>query len=279
MVRVKIGVSMNRMAQYTPLAYYPQGPVGGCKMPDFKIAAAQAASVRGDIDGNIATHAAALAAAAEHEVSVLVFPELSLTGYEPDLAAELAITEADSRLAPLLALARHHRMEVIVGAPLPNGKGKPALGAILITASGTTRTYRKMHLGSSEQAYFAPGDMPLAFTVSGHTLGIAICADSSQPAHPQAYADLGASIYAAGVFLNTEWYATDAPRLAAYAARYRMLVIMANHAASVGIYTSVGKSAVWAPGGARLAQAAGVENALVIATSKNGAWRGEVIRF
>jgi predicted amidohydrolase len=248
-------------------------------VPDFKIAAAQVPSVRGDIDGNIATHAAALAAAAEHEVSVLVFPELSLTGYEPDLAAELAMAATDRRLVPLLALARHHHMEAVVGAPLHNGAAKPALGAIVIAASGTPRTYRKMHLGSSELDYFAPGDTPLTSTVSGHTLGIAICADSSQPAHPQAYADLGANIYAAGVFLNSEWYATDAPRLAAYAARYRMLIIMANHAASVGTYTSVGKSAVWAPGGVLLAQAAGAENALVIATSKNAVWHGEVIRI
>jgi predicted amidohydrolase len=251
-------------------------------MGDFKIAAAQVASVRGHVAGNIATHVAAMAAAAKHEVSVLVFPELSLTGYEPDLAADLAMTAADSRLAPLFALARQHRMEAVVGAPLHNGlhdgTAKPALGAIVITG-GATRTYRKMHLGASERAYFAPGDMPLALSVAGHTLGIAICADASQPAHPQAYADLGADVYAAGVFLNAEWYATDAPRLAGYAARYRMLTVMANHAASVGAYTSVGRSAVWAPGGALLAQAEGAENALLIATRTNAAWRGEVIRI
>src|SRR5436309_1732437 len=108
-------------------------------MPDFKIAAAQVASVRGDVEGNIGVHAAALAAAAGHGVSVLVFPELSLTGYEPDLAAELAVTTDDGRLAPLLALARRHRIEAVVGAPLHGGAAKPALGAIVITAGGVTR--------------------------------------------------------------------------------------------------------------------------------------------
>src|SRR5688572_13718503 len=170
--------------------------MGDEKMADFKIAAAQVALVRGDVAANLATHAAAMTAAARQGVRVLVFPELSLTGYEPDLAAELALTAADRRLAPLLALARRHQMEVVVGAPLPNGTPKPALGAILIRADGTTGSYRKMHLGTSEQNYFAPGDTPLAFTVSGHTVGIAICADSSQPSHPQAYADFGATVYA-----------------------------------------------------------------------------------
>ena len=57
--------------------------------PGFKIAAAQVASVRGDIEANVATHAAAIQAASERHVSVLVFPELSLTGYELDLGCPL----------------------------------------------------------------------------------------------------------------------------------------------------------------------------------------------
>jgi predicted amidohydrolase len=248
-------------------------------MPDFKIAAAQVASVRGDIAGNIATHAAAVTAAARYGVSVLVFPELSLTGYEPDLAAELAMTPTDIRLAPLADLAGQHQMHVIVGAPLNVGAIKPALGAIVFPASGPPRAYRKMHLGSSERAYFVPGDMPFTITASGHTVGVAICADSSQPTHPQGYVDFGAEVYAAGVFLNAEWYATDVPRLAEYAARHGLLIVMANHGASVGTYTSVGKSAVWAPGGDPLAQVAGTEDALVIASHQTDGWYGKVVRI
>ena len=66
-------------------------------MSNFKIAAAQVASVRGDIARNIAAHAAAIEAAANHDVSVLVFPELSLTGYEPELAAEVAMEATPSQ--------------------------------------------------------------------------------------------------------------------------------------------------------------------------------------
>jgi predicted amidohydrolase len=248
-------------------------------MNDFKIAAGQIAAVRGDMNRNVATHARAMAAAAAHEVSVLVFPELSLTGYEPDLATDMAISATDERLAPLLALARQHQITAVVGAPLRTGTAKPSLGAIVLTASGGTRTYHKMHLGGSEPTYFTPGETPCVFAVAGHTLGLALCADSAQPSHPQAYADLGVNIYAAGVFLNTEWYATDVPRLARYAVRFGILTVMANHAASVGTYTSVGKSAVWAPDGALLAQTEGVENALVIATSHDAAWDAEVIRI
>jgi predicted amidohydrolase len=245
--------------------------------PDFTIAAAQVASVRGDVVANVATHAAAMEAAVRHGVSVLIFPELSLTGYEPDLAAELAMSPDDRRLAPLRALAREHRTAAVVGAPLRNGTAAPALGAIAIDSGGATTSYRKMHLGSRERTFFVPGDTPLVLTVSGRTVGIAICADASQPAHPQACVDRGATIYAAGVFLNAEWYATDAPRLAGLAAHHRMLTVMANHAASAGTHVSVGRSAVWAPDGSLLSQADGAEGALVIATNHNAAWRGAVV--
>jgi len=246
-------------------------------MAEFKIAAAQIASVRGDITGNIRAHAAAIEAAAKRAVSVLVFPELSLIGYEPDLAAELAIAATDERLAPLAALALRHRMDVVVGAALRNGARKPALGAILFAADGSTHTYSKMHLGSSEVAYFAPGGAPLSFATCGQTIGIAICADASEPSHPQAYAAAGSTVYAASVFLNAEWFATDSPRLAEYASRFRMLVVMANHAASVGSFVSVGRSAVWSPNGTRLAEAAGTENCLVTASRVREAWHGELI--
>ena len=248
-------------------------------MTDFTIAAAQVPSIRGDIAANIATHAAAIRAAAEHRVSVLVFPELSLTGYEPDLAAGLAMAESDTRLGPLRALAQQHGMEVVVGAPLQSEHAKPALGAIVLTPNGETTSYRKMHLGTTERPYFVVGNRPLAIGSSGHTVGLAICADSSHVSHPQVYAASGANIYAVGVFMNAEWYATDVPRHAAHAARFGMLVVMANHGASIGSYTSVGRSTVWRPDGTVLIQSAGTESALLIATTRDGVWQGELARI
>ena len=247
-------------------------------MAAFKIAAAQVASKRGDIVGNVATHVVAMAAAARHGVSLLVFPELSLTGYELDIAADLAITETDNRLDPLLALAHRENIEAIVGAPVQEGTGKPKLGAFVIGSNGVRKTYHKMHLGGDEPTYFSPGaGGPLLLTVAGRKVGIAICADSSQPEHPEAYALSGAEIYAAGVFLTDAWYQTDVPRLATYARTHGMLTVMANHAASVGTYQSMGKSTIWTPDGEVLVQAAGTNDALLIASSSNGGWRGEVV--
>lgn len=246
---------------------------------NFCIAAAQVPSVRGDLDTNFCTHRDVIEAAAAYGVSVLVFPELSLTGYEPDLAADLATTPNDVRFEPLRSLARKHSIEVIAGMPLSNKAGKPYLGAIVFGADGGTLTYAKMHLGTSERPYFSPGATRQSLRVQERMIGLAICADSSEPSHPQGYAEAGASVYAAGVFLNAEWYSTDAPRLAGYAASCRLLVVMANHGESFGTHRSVGRSAVWAPDGTLLSEAVGTVRCLVTATFQRGSWSGGVLQL
>jgi predicted amidohydrolase len=241
-------------------------------MAGFSIAAAQVATVPGDLERNVRTHAAAIVAAARLGVAVLIFPELSLVGYEPEMAARLAVAPDDLRLAELLALARRHRMHVAVGAPLLNDSAKPHLGAILFGPDGSTRSYAKNHLGGTEPDFFSPGRESVVFESHGETIGLSICADSSQPSHPARCAALGSTVYAAGMFLTAEWFATDAPRLAAFAPRHRMLVLMANHAASSGPFVSVGRSAAWSPDGRLLAQCRGTEDALVVATRGAGGW-------
>ena len=69
----------------------------------MRVAAAQTISRPGSIRENVERHLVLAGAAAERGVELLVFPELSLTGYEPDLACELR--PDDARLAPLRTLA------------------------------------------------------------------------------------------------------------------------------------------------------------------------------
>jgi predicted amidohydrolase len=243
---------------------------------DFTIAAAQIGVVRGDIAGNLARHAAAMTAAAASGVSVAVFPELSVSGYEPDLAAALAFEPDDSRLRPLRDHAVACGLTAVVGAPV-RAAGKPFIGAFVLSASGAMSTYLKMHLGTTEGPFFVAGDAPLVVQSDGHSIGVAVCADTSRPSHPRTYVELGAGIYAAGVFFTAEWYPDDAPRFQRYAAQLGLLTVMANHGASTGTLTSAGKSAIWAPGGALLAQATGVEDTLVMATHTPAGWRGRLL--
>lgn len=249
-------------------------------MKIFKIAAAQIPSLSGDLARNVATHAASIEAATAQGVAILIFPELSLTGYEPQLAAEHAIAIDDHRLAPLLKLALQHQMHVVAGAPLQNGSSRPFLGAIHMMPDGTIGNYAKMHLGGNEPEFFTAGNSPRMIQVGKQRVGLAICADTSRASHPQNYANAGMTVYAASVFLTAEWYVSDSPRLASYAAKHRLLTLMANHADSTGTLQSVGNSAIWSPDGTLLAQANGRRDSLLIASQQDdGSWQAETLEI
>jgi predicted amidohydrolase len=246
-------------------------------MASFTIAAAQIPCVRGDIAANLTAHEDAVRSAAGHAVSMVVFPELSLTGYELDLAASLAFSADDARLSGLRELAERHQLTLVVGAPVQTTAEKPAIGAFVLTPGGDVLTYLKMHLGSGEADHCSPGTAPLTLDIGDQRIGLSICADSSRASHARSYSERGAQVYAAGVFLTSEWYATDVPRLQAFARDFDMLTVMANQGASTGTYTSVGKSAIWEPGGQLLVQTAGVEKVLVTATKDAGGWHGKIV--
>lgn len=67
-------------------------------MSSFTIAAVQSNSIKGAISQNVHRHAELATAARERGADVVVFPELSLTGYEPRHAARLALDADDARL-------------------------------------------------------------------------------------------------------------------------------------------------------------------------------------
>ena len=64
----------------------------------MKICAAQARPIKGDVQRNIESHKKLVDLAVSKGTDAIIFPELSLTGYEPTLAKELAIPPEDKRL-------------------------------------------------------------------------------------------------------------------------------------------------------------------------------------
>src|SRR4051812_44734227 len=85
------------------------------------IAVAQTCPVMGDVQANLDEHLSLARLAATEGAEVVVFPELSLTGYELALAHALAFSEGDPRLASLLDLAASQGTTLVVGAPVRVG--------------------------------------------------------------------------------------------------------------------------------------------------------------
>jgi predicted amidohydrolase len=171
-------------------------------MDAFIIAAAQACSIKGDIRANVNAHVAMARMAAARGARLVVFPELSLTGYEPELAAALATGPNDPRLAPLGKCSQRYGITLIAGAPVVCSRGKPFIGAYVFTPTRTF-LYRKRHLHPGEERFFSEGKAESRIvTVSGMRVGTAICADTNHASHAQAAAKRGAQCYAAGVLIS-----------------------------------------------------------------------------
>lgn len=96
-----------------------------------RVAVAQFRAIRGDIERNAHEHIKLIKSAAEQNVDVIVFPELSLTGYELDLATSLQLSTTDIDNLKIKKIADKLNMTVVIGAPVYAEEGRPKLGAII----------------------------------------------------------------------------------------------------------------------------------------------------
>jgi predicted amidohydrolase len=242
------------------------------------IAAAQSPSIAGDIDANVRIHLRFIEEARAQGVALLLFPELSLCGYELPLLRDCLLTPDDARLTPIREAATAAGMTVIVGAPLRDDvAGLPHIASFAYAPDGTVAIYRKQYLHDGEERYAQPGAIEARCqTLNGHRYAQAICADTGHQAHAAAAVAAGALLYLAGVLISKGAYAADAAKLQQYAKDFGIGVMIANHAAPSGGYDAAGRSAFWCPGGDLLVQAGGPGDCLVIAQD-NGGWHGRTV--
>jgi predicted amidohydrolase len=242
------------------------------------VAAAQAVSTRAAVDANVDHHCRLAERATEMGAQVVVFPELSLTGYELDVAESLAFCEADERLAPLCDIAAERAVTLIVGAPIRLGSGLH-IGAFVLEPDRSSKIYTKRHLYRPEKAAFVPGSRDPQIELAGDRGSLAICADTSYPEHAEEAAKRGASLYLVGAFFDPEGYPAGSDRLAGYAMRHGMAVVLANAGGPATGFAAAGGSAVWTESGALVAELDGVGSGLVVATRSEGRWNAETARL
>lgn len=228
-------------------------------------AAAQSASVAGDVAGNAARHLALARSAADRGARIVVFPELSLTGYELGLARDHVIAPDAEPLDPMRRLARESGMAIVVGCPVRGDRGELHIGAITMLGDGAVRVYTKIHVHSSEAHVFTCGAGGADLEIDGTRVGLAICRDAAIPGHAADAASRGVRLYAAGVMIDEEGYGRKVPLMERYAREHGMAVLMANYSGISGGDVSAGRTAIWRPGGEIAAMAAGGEETLVVA--------------
>ena len=146
------------------------------------VAVAQPPCVPLDVAANARLHAAVVRSASKHGGRVVVFPELSLTGYELD-GADLVAPD-DDRLQPLVAACAEAGAAALVGAPVGGAEpGREHIGVLSVSGSGATVAYRKCWLGEAETVRFSPGADVAVLDVDGWRLGLAVCKDTGVEQH------------------------------------------------------------------------------------------------
>jgi len=85
----------------------------------MKISVAQIKPSKGCIEKNITVHLELIQLAIEAQVSALFFPELSITGYEAELAKSLATDQNDKRFDFFQKISDSNNITIGFGAPTP----------------------------------------------------------------------------------------------------------------------------------------------------------------
>jgi len=156
-------------------------------MPRFRVAAAQLNVVVGDLEGNAARILDAYDRADAAGCDLVVFPELTVTGYPPEdlLLRPAFVAQANEMLEKIAA--RTARAAAVIGFP---ENGRDLHNAAAVCANGRVHgVYRKRLLPNyavfDEQRYFVAPQEPLPlFDIAGVKVGISICEDAWSPNGP-----------------------------------------------------------------------------------------------
>ena len=157
------------------------------------IALAQSYPRLGDVAANLASHLTVIADAGTAGAGLVVFPELSLTGYFlKDQVPDVALTLESPEVHALCDASRTSGVDVVVGLILESDRHLFHNAALYIGGGEVVHVHRKVYLPTyglfDEQRYLAAGDRFRAFDVSlgGRSehrwrAGILICEDLWHP--------------------------------------------------------------------------------------------------
>lgn len=242
-----------------------------------RIALAQCTPGLGAVERNIGMHLEWIGRARAGGARLVVFPELSLTGYYlKDLANDLAMPPDDARLRPIAEASRD--IDVTAGFVERTPDARIHIAQGYWSAGRLVHVHRKVYLPTygifDDGRYFGPGERFDVFQSAVGTAGVAICEDLWHVSVPYVYATSGAlAIFAPsaspgrGVAEGGDLGTAESCRLmdrfyAQYLTVYVVFVNRVGHEDGIGFW---GGSEVVAPDGTVAARAKEFEEDLVFA--------------
>jgi predicted amidohydrolase len=205
--------------------------------------------------------------AADRGCQVIVFPEMSDTGYVPERFHEWAQPWPGVSFDALASAAAESSIAILAGLCERAGERIYNSLAFFGTAGELIGSYRKIHLFSaspgSETAVCTPGDEVQVCDFAGVRWGLSICYDLR---FPELYRQLSAN--GAMVLVNVAAWPATRPTHWDYLTRARAIenqafVIAATRAGKDESITMLGRSRVVAPMGDLIVEAADQEELIV----------------
>lgn len=232
----------------------------------MKIGVAQIQPIPGDIHGNIARHKRIIESAVANKTDVIIFPELSLTGYEPTLAYSLAMKVNDSRLNDFQQISDRHAMTIGVGVPTQHEAGI-CISMIIFQPHQERRVYSKKYLHPDEEEFFVRGDNFPIVTIHNLKLAFAICYELSVPEHADYAFKNGAEVYVASVAKSERGIEPATKRLQDIAMKHTVPVLLSNSIGEADGEVCIGKTAAWNSQGELLAQLNDKQEGIIVMDS------------
>ncbi len=223
------------------------------KTKDISISLAQITTKQGNIAYNIEKHCEWIEKAGEYDTDYIVFPELSLTGYELKPSASLIFAMDDERIEVIKNCCFKKKINAIVGAPIRTRAGI-IIGSFIILKNGCTMIYSKQYLHEGEDNHFIPGSLNPMISDRNENLSFAICADTSHENHRKNAYENNASVYISSALITPDGYKEDTSVLQKMAEEYKMTVFMANYCGTTGGYQAAGGSCAWNSNGEMIGQ-------------------------
>ncbi len=149
-------------------------------MGKFTVSLAQIKPRLGDLKWNLEHHLETAERAQKQGAGIILFPELSLTGYSVrDLNAELALRPDDRFFEPLKSMSR--KISIAVGSIILDDTGAIRNALVYFEDGALKHLHFKVYLPTygifEEQRYFLPGKKVEAFDTKFGKLGLLICED------------------------------------------------------------------------------------------------------
>jgi len=255
----------------------------------YRVAVAQVAPKLGDVAANLAMHQRVVRQAAQAGADLVVFPELSLTGYFlRDLVSEVALPAEGDTVKQLSEDS--YRTSVIFGMVEESPRNLLYNSALWLEGGRLSAVHRKAYLPTygmfDERRYFAAGNRMRCFDTRLGRVGVLICEDAWHLANTVILGADGADLVI--LMANSPARGVNTAELASQAVWHHIArnaalllnvpVIFANRVGFEDGVCFFGSSQVLAPGGATLAQAAQLDEEILWATIDPAATRQARIR-